>query len=492
MSGTSKQTKQQKVAAGQKHNFRIKKAKLLKVEFLDGAENKFLKADADQYTNLPSSAKWVDGDAIKTRDRLSHCPRIYVEFDRPGVSTFKLKLVEGAKNLKYSDEEKKRKSRFSHLEKECTYKTDPDGKKVIRDVSLGAAGLNSFAVSCTDEKGNSLKTVNLVNKRRVFIQEIVMKGSVQTSAAANISKVVDEFAKHGIEVKLLPRKLMPDMENIGPAESNKYKALVRDAFKNSDGKKHQPYTLVVGYTGHLAVKTAGRDVIWKNQEVGPGKSYVYLNIAGPGKTNPKVTPKYLWQKIVKGEGWFEDAYFQPSNGKGGYSSRKEKIPESLFKAIPVNAKQPDRSRQVRIDVSKLKSRGKGKIVIKLNWVDRMRAGLSFSGNNLICVCTKANWRSISASGQNDVIVHEMGHKIGMSSSGKSTDKIKTHYYNDKGHKGNHCHHGIPSGQARYDSAADNRKSDCVMYGAMNGHSALCEHCSDAAKKTVIDAGWRSV
>jgi Mlc titration factor MtfA (ptsG expression regulator) len=67
---------------------------------------------------------------------------------------------------------------------------------------------------------------------------------------------------------------------------------------------------------------------------------------------------------------------------------------------------------MKIDVSKL-PRGAGKIILTLTWVDRMRAGLPFGGSNLICVCTKAWWKNKTGAQQNEVIIHEMDHKIGM-------------------------------------------------------------------------------
>jgi hypothetical protein len=81
----------------------------------------------------------------------------------------------------------------------------------------------------------------------------------------------------------------------------------------------------------------------------------------------------------------------------------------------------------------------------------------------------------------------MGHKIGMVSdaSGSLPDKTTTFYDDSKGHVGPHCHHGIPAGQTLCDSAADAKKSDCVMYGATNSHAAFCEHCSVTAKNMIL-------
>jgi hypothetical protein len=145
---------------------------------------------------------------------------------------------------------------------------------------------------------------------------------------------------------------------------------------------------------------------------------------------------------------------------------------------------------VRIDVTGLAA-GRGTITLKVNWVDRMRAGLSFSGGNLICVCTRAWWQNESTADQNQVMVHELGHKVGMvaDATGNLPDAVASLYDSSKGHVGNHCHFDRPAGQARYDSSDDSANSKCVMYGATNGKSAFCTNCEPAVRKLDISSGW---
>jgi hypothetical protein len=476
-------------ADSKEHVFVVKKAKLAKLELLDGAEDKFLAADASQFVNLERAQKWVDNSSVKSLGRLGFKPKVYVEFDLPGVSEFKLKAVPDAKNIGYSDDEKGRNANFKFLEEEKTYKTESDGKLVISDAVLSVGGESSFHFECTDLQGNTLKSKKLTTQRKIFLQEMKMKGDAGKSAAASVGTVEGEFKKQGFVIETLARQEMPAMENIGYGDSGAYIDLVRDAYKTSDGKKKEPHTLVVGYTSHLAVKTEGRELSKVNVKVGPGESDVVINIAGPGKKNPKVKSKYLWQEIVTGEGWFESAYFKDAS-----TNMVTEISEGSCTAVAVNSANPFMSRKVKIDVTKLPAGKTGKIVIKITWIDRMRAGLSFTSNNLICVCTKAWWQTNSAAEQNQVIIHEMGHKIGMTPDGEGNkpDKITTFYGDDQGHVGSHCHHGIPAGQTRYDATEDAALSDCVMYGSTNGHAAFCEHCAKAAKKQDVNAGWPTV
>lgn len=472
-------------ASGKEHTFVVKKAKLIQVELLDGAEDKFLPADGEQFVNLDRDNKWVDNTSVKSLGRLGYKPKIFVKFDLPGVSEFTLKAIPDGGNETYTDEEKARNSLFKFIEEEKTYQTESTGELVISDAFLSVGGESTFHFEVKDTQGTTLQTKKLKTLRKIFVQEIKMTGDAGKSAASSISTVESEYKKQGFIVETLTEKTMAEMENIGADDSATYKSAVKTAYQSSDGKKKEPFSLVVGYTSHLAVKTSGRQISKVNVPVGPGKASVTINIAGPGKTNPAVKKKYLWQKIVTGEGWFESATFKDDS-----SGVTTVIDEKYCTAIPVNSANPDRSSKVKIDVSKLTS-GTGTITLTVTWVDRMRAGLSFGGTNLICVCTKAWWKNKTSAQQNEVIIHEMGHKIGMvpDGTGKLPDKTDTFYDSTKGHVGTHCHHGIPAGQARYDTSADASLSDCVMYGSTNSQSAFCEHCAVAAKKQDINSGW---
>jgi hypothetical protein len=477
-------------ASGKEHTFVVKKAKLIKVELLDGAEDKFLPKDGTQFVNLDRNRKWVDNKSVTSLGRLGYKPKIYVEFDLPGVSEFTVKAIPDGSNTVYTEDEKTRNSQFEFMEKEVTYQTESSGKLIIDDAFLSAGGGNTFHFEVKDTLGTTLNTHKLETQRKMFIQEIKMTGDAGKSAAKSINKVVSEFKKQGFVVDTLTEKTMPEIENIGDNDSDIYKAAVKKAYSSSDGKAKEPYTVIVGYTSHLAVKTSGRSLSSKaDVAVGPGAKPVTFSIEGPGKKNPKVQPKPLWQNIVTGEGWFESAIFEDST-----TCVVTKIDEKYCKAIALNTANPHFSVKVEVDVSKLPAGKKGKIVLTVSWVDRMRGGLSFKNTNVVCVCTKAWWQSKSGTQQNQVIIHEMGHKIGMvaDASGIMPDKTTTFYDKSKGHVGSHCHHGIPVGQTRYDSAADAKKSDCVMYGATNGQSAFCEHCSQAAKKQDICAGWATL
>ena len=251
--------------------------------------------------------------SVTSLGRLGYKPKIYVKFDLPGVSEFTLKAIPDGSNEAYTDDEKTRNSLFKFIEEEKTYQTESTGELVISDAFLSVGGESTFHFEVKDTQGTTLQTKKLKTLRKMFVQEIKMTGDAGKSAASSISTVEAEYKKQGFIVEPLTEKTMPEMENIGANDSATYKSAVKTAYQGSDGKKKEPFSLVVGYTSHLAVKTSGRQLSKVNVPVGPGKASITINIAGPGKTNPAIKTKYLWQEIVTGESWFEGATFEDSS-----------------------------------------------------------------------------------------------------------------------------------------------------------------------------------
>jgi hypothetical protein len=55
-------------------------------------------------------------------------------------------------------------------------------------------------------------------------------------------------------VETLPEKTVPEIENIDANDAASYKSAVKTTYQGSDSKNKEPFTLIVGYTSHLAVK----------------------------------------------------------------------------------------------------------------------------------------------------------------------------------------------------------------------------------------------
>jgi hypothetical protein len=269
---------------------------------------------------------------------------------------------------------------------------------------------------------------------------------------------------------------MNHIENVG-TNSTPFQNAARNAYNTSQGPNKEPYCVAVAYTDHEAVKDSNVTLNYNNQDVGPGKGPLSLGIV-----NAAGRHGYLWNNIVTGEGWFVSASFLEN---GAAESARINIPEGKCTAVQATGFPSDMCDQVRMVVSDLTTTVKrGTIRLVVNVVNRMRAGLSFGGGNLICVCTRAWWSAASQAEQNQVMIHEMGHKIGMVPNNNDLDRLSNQYDNS-GHVGSHCHAGV-SARTNYSGASG---STCVMFGSTNGRTAFCSDCAGAVKKQDISTGW---
>ena len=429
-----------------------------------------------QIVNLPRDAKWVDDTLVKSKDRLGQKPRIRVRFNRPGKHPFKLQVVPGPKNAAYTGAEEGRNAHYKHETAARDYTTDDDGTKVVDDLAVGCAGKDAYAIRATGD-GTAHTGPFLGCVRLVWLQELKMKGA---PAATTLASTRGEYAKAGILVEQLAAEEVDRLENISadPADTTALKDKARAAYGKSKAKDKEPYVVAVAYTDHLAVKDAGKEIQLSDVRAGPGRSDVVVDVVDAANGN---RVKSLWNDIVTGEGWFVSARFVK---EGGTSPADEvAIPQASCTALP--AAGSDKT-QVQVKVSDLSvpSGTKGTIVLKVNWVNRMRAGLSIPGGNLVVICTRAWWRAESDADQNSTLVHELGHHLGMVPDGGGTGLDATpNQYTGKGHVGSHCHTGVPD-QASYASAA----GTCVMFGA-SGNMAFCPDCAKAACKVDVSKGW---
>lgn len=469
---------QSELATEATHTIRVRSApklptgaKIKSVEFLNGDDATELTAHAEQFVNLPRDAKWVDGTHVKNVDRLGQKPRIKVTFNKPGKHTFKVKYVPDPGNVAYSAAEKGRNANFKFEEAEKTFTTDDNGAKIIAgDLFVAASGKAKYQVKATDDVGNEALSHQVHTQRLVYYVELKMNGTV---AANSLGVFTSEFAKHNVKMVSAGSAAMDRIPNIG-TDTSTFETKARTAYNTSGASAKAPYVVAVAYTDHLAVKDSAQEVKKSGVTVGPGKSDVEIPIV-----NSAGKAKYLWKNIVPGEGWFVSASFLKNGGTPGTDDVA--IPEAKCTAIPAGQ---DDCKKVKVKVDGLAA-ATGTITLKVNWVNRMRGGISIGGGNMICVCTRAWWANESTADQNQVMVHEMGHKIGMvpGGTGKGPDKTPNQY-TGKGHVGSHCHTGLPV-QASYSEAS----GTCVMFGSTNNKSAFCADCVTAVKKEDLSSGW---
>ncbi len=455
-------------------------ANIVSIAWLDGGDS-IETAAATQWVNLPQEDAWVDGTEVKNKDRLGMTPRLKVKFDKPGAHSFKAKLLAPTGTAAYTDTEQGRNGNFKYTEDEKSYTTEPDGTKIIAgQFQLVAGGGYKFKAEAKDSKGKKVQTGELTTKRLFYYVEAKMSG---LSSVLSSTAVVDsEFDKHHLVLKELTALSITHQENIGDGtDSGTLSGNVDTAIDGAAATKaKKPYLLAVVYTDHLAVKNANVAISKQPVDVGPGKPNVVIPVVSRGLLAPNtVDTRYLWHDIVTGEGWLVEAKFYPNAGG-----------ETVIPADKVSYNGSGNYwNEVEVDVTALAA-GQGKVEVKVNVVDRMRAGLALGGANQVCVCTRAWWANKNDTSQECVIIHEVGHKVGMvaEGAGNRPDAVATHY-SGKGHAGDHCYKGCPAGETSYNTTSNTNASQCVMFGTSNSKSAFCSNCEKAVKKLDINAGW---
>lgn len=451
-------------------------ATIVSVEFLDGSDTATLAGAGKQIVNLPAADKWVTPSGVN-KDRLSNKPRILVKFDKPGAHTVKLKFKPGGSNSVYTTAEKGRNTNFTFTDQWTSdYTTGSDGTLIITNMKIAVGGDDEYQIEAKDKNNVTVTSAGTIKtERMIFYIELKMRGLA--SIAPNTALMRSEFQSNFMTLKHLGSVDMDLIENIGAGSDDvNFKAKALLAYNTStDAKNMEPYCVAAAFTGHLAVKNTGT-VTKTGVTVGPSAANVVIDIVGPGLTNPAVDTRYLWKNIVTGESWFVSCKFED-----GTTHVKTDI-----LVAKCNSGTSDMSSQVEIDVTGLPA-ATGDIALRVNWVDRMRGGLSFGGGNLICACSKAWWQNKAAVRQNEVLVHEFGHKVGMvaDGTGKLPDKVST-WYDGKGHVGPHCHEGVPLAATAFSGTAG---TTCVMFGATNQKSAFCANCKPAVRKMDVSTGW---
>lgn len=463
------------------------KPKLVSIDIINSeADDVFLTSKADQYINLPTHKKWEYGGAKIKKDRISGSLRFKVVFNQAGSHKFSVQLIAGAKNIQYTATEKSDNSKFDikvGVDSQKFFQTDADGTKIIEgEFKASPAGNDEFSLQAEDDDCNVAKSSAVVCKRLIYLVSIKMK--TLSSVATSTSILESEFKKHGIlfenlesvEMDHMPNISRPDKDPTALETNSSFQAKAVAEYNSSKGPAHSPACVAVAYTDHLGVMRAD-DVFTKAAvKVGAGESNVII---------PTVTAsgdkRFIWQNLDSRD-WFVSATFLKDGGDP--STDTVDIDKVDCETIDLS-RRPGASQKVKIDVGCLPA-GEGTITLKINTLNYFRGGMSFGGN-LICVCTRSYWKNISTSKQNQIIVHEMGHKIGMVPTGsdKSLPEKPIKQYTGKGHSGSHCHEGVGV-LASYSGVSG---STCVMFGATNGISAFCGNCEEIVKKIDLSKGW---
>lgn len=426
---------------------------IVSIELLEGNTEK-TDAEVIQYVNIQKDeANHVDGTDVTHIDRLGQKLRLKVKFDKAGDFRFKVELKKlGPSDTDYTLAEETRNSDFKYSKEKVTFYTDNSSEKIIEadKIFVTPAGGDIFEITATDDNGKTVTAKSKIKtKRLLYYVELTMK-NIKYPPTNIGSKIEKEYAKHGIILKKLSTAVIDySKKNLEKKDEAEFYKKAQEAFDSSSGKAKIPYCFGIAYTDQN---------VWRIEDTLTSNK---LNVDGVVKEVIIKSDNYnLWCN-VDDLSWFISGIFKKDGGG------EEAIPKGACKPHSLTGSTKSYN-SVKIDLSKLKSKGKGKIFLKVNLIEGIYTGDATRAIPFATTNTLGSKR-----GENDIartMIHEIGHKMGLASDGGPGMPDKTPDFYLK--KGRHC----------------NKPSSCVMYGYVNGFLEFCTDCAITVKKVDLKSG----
>ncbi|WP_336235425.1 type VI secretion system Vgr family protein [Achromobacter dolens] len=448
-----------------------------------------------QYVNLPQAEeRWNDGQALTSLDRQTNKPKIRVRFDKAGQHRFTVKVSPRPGNAVYSARELSRQPLYREPnQRSYSYVTDPDGTKIVDDIALPAAGLNTYLFEVVNDKNQIISTEVVETVRRLYIQEIMLPGPEPMQRPHGFQPTATEYARHGVDVVQLPPLTTRGQANYdviydNSADDARLRSAARSVYAQSQGAEREPYTIVACHVDRLATpKPVQPFYIRANAGPGAGSTQVqFADAAGD--------VSFLWYNIDPAQDWFLECLFEYTDPAAGV--RRAVVPRDRVTPVPYDPAQPKACHAVNVRLEGLLPvPTAGKIVLRVRLMESAAAGLAFYNTNLLCVAAMSPWDPVTMNYQQETFVHEIGHLIGMTPSGPewvqahpdeadmdSSKLDKGPFFYSKW--GNHCHQGLPANRF-----SDADTGACVMFGADCMSIRFCVHCAKAVRKVDMSGGW---
>ncbi|MGD8377133.1 MAG: hypothetical protein PVF68_13440, partial [Acidobacteriota bacterium] len=136
-----------------------------------------------------------------------------------------------------------------------------------------------------------------------------------------------------------------------------------------------------------------------------------------------------------------------------------------------------------------KTRGSGTWGWSMTVIDIVGMGLSLANENLVTIASRDDaGNRVRARTQLNILVHEIGHKIGMVPGRQGDRDLDTQstYYDGRGHSGGHCRHPSPL-LATYSGVNPSPPPSCTMFGDIRTNTdAFCPNCLPSVRKLDVD------
>lgn len=425
-------------------------------------------ADIEQWVNLTRNNKWI-GDGLTSRARMGRIAPLNIQFDQHHRATVWITKEADGGNAVYSATELPRRTVFRappYVRRRVS--TDRRGRLNL-DINLTAAGGDKFTIRVEDRDGNELQSDVLHVRRKLYFQIIKMAG-VAAVSAGDVAGMQNEYwnTAENVYIKMIEHsggRTITARRNFDDTNRNVNRSVKRAARRQYVRDKN-PYSfavLVVRRNG-IPGTFVGTD---NNATFDASNTYTFtaeepkVDAAG----NPFMETKVLFDYVDPAEEYYDQLWWQPTGG----------VAVQIPKARLVRGGPSD----VTIDTTGF-VQGAGQLIYRMRHLDINGRGLSLPTENLTVVAAEDAETGVIVPTNEvmGVLVHEMGHKIGMvpGPQGSPVMDQQATYYDGRGHSGGHCHHGVATPLPADLSTTGGIAPDCTMFG--DTRAATSNYCPD--------------
>lgn len=417
-------------------------------------------ADIEQWVNLTQSNKWI-GDGLTSRARMGRVARMNIQFDQRHRATVWITKEADGGNAVYSATELPRRTVFRappYVRRRVS--TDRRGRLHL-DINLTAAGGDKYTVRVEDRDGNELKSDVLHVRRKLYCQIIKMAG-VAAVSAANVTGMQNEFwnTAENVYIKMIEHssgRTITARRNFDDTNRTVERSVKRAARRRYVRDKN-PYSFAVV-------------VVRRNGIPGPETRAGNVTFTA-SNTFSFNTVEALFDHVDPAEEYYGSLVWTPTGGAA------VNIPKA---DITRNG-----ARGIRINTTAY-PKGAGRLAYQMRVLEINGRGLSLPTENLTVVAAEdaETGAVVPANEVMGVLVHEIGHKIGMVAGpqgSRALDEQAT-YYDGRGHAGGHCHHGVARPLPANLSTTGGIAPDCTMFGDTRAATSnFCADCRTSLRK----------